>query len=396
MLHSKSQSTLVLIGEEHSGRDEMNLAGNPFALLQAASRAGQSLIQYEYDRQLPNGKIVKASWEVNGHTELGLPGPNEELLYLVLLQLTREIARHGEWPRLVPFSRFDVLKRMGWSHDARTYRTLEDCFKRLASVTISARHSFWNARAKATYEAVSFGLLEAFGIVAEPPGRKGQNTLPLSWFRWSETLHESFLAGNVRSLALDFMLSLDIPTARRLFRFLDMMRNAHKPPRREFEIGVMKLRDRLGMAPYAYPSKIREKLVSGIEELISRGYLSSVDYRKGNDGEIAIFKFGDVALRIDAPPTDTPATSKQVAKAPKPPVLKPSQPDDAIYPREAFAVWESLPEAEQERLRQLARAEVEPVFWDRLERPDSPMALVLWEIVAQQHADLYQKQLESG
>ena len=66
---------LVLLGEEHSGRDEMNMAGNPFALLQAASKSSQKVLFRDWDRTLPDGRVVKASWEVAGHPHLGLPGP---------------------------------------------------------------------------------------------------------------------------------------------------------------------------------------------------------------------------------------------------------------------------------------------------------------------------------
>lgn len=357
----KNQSTLILLGEDHSGRDEMNLAGNPFALLQAASKAGQSLIHYEWDRTLPSGKIVKASWEVNGHTVLGLPGPNEELLYLVLLQLTREMADGGEWPRQLHFSRLDVIRRLGWSDNAASYRTLTECFIRLVNVTINARHAFWNARGKSPYEAVSFGLIDDFGIAAEPRGRKGQGALPLSWIRWNETLHESFLAGNVRSLALDFVLGLETPTSRRLFRLLDMMRHGGKPPRREFQIGVMKLRDRLGMTGYKHNSKVKEKLAGAHAELIRRGYLADVSFRKNDAGEeIATYRFGDVRIsaigdqgRGGVKPNDPRKATLQPGSLHEDKALPPTETSDAgsIYPIEAHAVFTALPDADQERLR---------------------------------------------
>lgn len=385
----KPETALVLLGEEHSGRDEMNLAGNPFALLRAASRAGQSIINYDFDRTLPNGRVVKASWEVNGHATLGLPGPNEELLYLVLLQITRELANGKEWPSLVNFSRLDVLKRMGWADDATSYRTLDDCFTRLTNVTINAKHAFWSARSKMPYVAVSFHLLDDFGMAAEPRGRKSQSAIPLSWFRWNEILHESFLAGNVRSLALDFVLSLELPTTRRLFRLLELFRNSHKPPRREFEIGVMKLKDRLGMTDYKFPSKVKEKLVGAHEELLANGYLAEVKYQKNVDEEMAIYRFSEAFSQIE-PSQSSPETA---IEAPSRPVKAPFGSETTIYPQEAFSVWNSLSEAEREKLRILARADIEPIFWDRLERPDSPMALVLWELVAEHHATAYAAEL---
>ena len=296
MKEKKPNAKLVLLDAEHSGRDEMNLAGNPFALLQAASKNTQTYIRYEWDRKLPNGRVVKASWEVSGHSELGLPGPTEELIYLILLQLTREAAEsdNGEWPQTVYFSRYDVVRRLGWSDSNHSYRALRDAFARLASVNITADHSFWDARQKAPFSSVNFGILNESVIADEPKGRKtGQSTLPLSRFEWNKIVHGSFIAGNLRSLALDFVISLDHPSSRRLFRLLEMLRNASTPPRRQLEYGLIKLRDRLGMADYRYASKIKEKLKPAFDELISRQYLTEVTYRKNREGEeIAIFHFG--------------------------------------------------------------------------------------------------------
>lgn len=382
----------------------MNLAGNPFALLHN-SKDGPPHIKYEWERQLPNGKMVTASWEVNGHVELGLPGPSDEMLYLVLLQLTREAAgEDGVWPQQVYFSRYDLLKRLGLPDSSSSYKQLRDCLTRLASVNITADHSFWDARLKSPYASVNFGILNESALADEPRGRKAQNTLPLSWFEWNSILHASFTSGNVRDLALDFVISLDHPTARRLFRFLDMHRKATKPARREFTIGVMKLRDRLGMTNYKYASKIKEKLVSAHEELIERGYLKNVEYIPAkNEGQLVVYRFGEVRVTSaeqgsaeNKPQGDLqqfgPADAERKNLVKLPP--NQSEAEILISPQDAFVVWSSLGEEEQERLRQLARADVEPAFWDRLERPDSPMALVLWELVIREHNGAYSRVLE--
>ena len=46
---------------------------------------------------------------------------------------------------------------------------------------------------------------------------------------------------------------------------------------------------------------------------------------------------------------------------------------------EAFT---ALSEAEKAALREAARAGVAPAFWDKIDSPDSPMSLGLWELVA--------------
>ena len=297
MTNKKPTSHLLLLANEHSGRDEMNLAGHPFALLQSPKRQSETSIFYDWKRTV-GGREVTASWRVETPAAFGLPGPEEELLYLVLLQLTREAAEAagtpGNWPLQIKFSRSDVLKRMGWDDGSQRYVALNTAFSRLQAVSIFAKYAFYDARIKAPVDAVGFGIINEFSLVAEPKGRKSQGTLPLSHFEWNTVLHSSFLAGNVRSLSLDFAISLEHPTSRRLFRLLELLRYASKPPRPQLSIGVFKLRDRLGMTTYKYPSKIAEKLKPAIDELVRRGYIAGMSLEKDAFGATkAQFRFFD-------------------------------------------------------------------------------------------------------
>ena len=315
MATKQPTSHLVLLRDEHSGRDEMNLAGHPFALLHSPHKCNATSICYDWKRQL-DGREVTASWRVETPAAYGLPGPEEELLYLVLLQLTREAAEENgtpaQWPLQVKFSRGDLLRRMGWDIGARRYAALELAFNRLVAVSIAAKYAFYDARTKAPASAVTFHILNEFSLVDEPRGRKSQSHLPLSHFEWNTTLHTSFLAGNVRSLALDFAISLDCPSSRRLFRLLELLRFASKPPRPKINIGLFKLRDRLGMTPYKYPSKIAEKLKPATEELIGRGYLESCVIEQDATGApMAVFSFAKLAAALPpGSPPESPSTTK--------------------------------------------------------------------------------------
>lgn len=393
---------LALLGEEHSGRDEMNLAGHPFALLQAPGRRHSvNEIYYEWPRALPGGKSVMASWRVGTDAAFGLPGPGDELLYLVLLQMTREAARiglapgegeEGVWPQVVPFSRGLLLRQLGWNDGAPGCQALEDSFSRLNAVNITANHAFWDARARAPMSRVGFHILSNFGIMPEPRGRKATDALPLSWFKWDDVIYASILSGNVRSLALDFTLSLESPTARRLFRLLDLLRCAEKPARREFSIGLWKLRDRLGMTPYQHASKIKEKLAGGIKELEATGFLARARFEKTRDGlELAVFSFGNLNPS-GVQPGAAPSKPLLLGNSYKIPALE-AAPEESSPDTESALQWAQrlsgvyalLPEEERLPLRDLAREGVEPIFWDRLESPDSPMSLGLWELVEERH-----------
>ena len=293
----------------------MNLAGHPFALLQRPRQCNETSIFYDWKRQL-NGREVTASWRVETPAAYGLPGPEEELIYLVLLQLTREAAEVAgtprEWPQTVNFSRAEVLRRIGWDDSAKRYAALDLAFTRLKAVSISARYAFYDARTKTPAPSVGFGIISNFNLASEANRTKSQAALPLSHFEWDTVLHTSFLAGNVRSLALDFAISLDNPSSRRLFRLLELFRFASKPPRPKINIGLFKLRDRLGMTPYKYPSKIIEKLKPATQELISRGYLQSCDIEQDATGApMAVFSFARLAAAL---PSDVPSSSPTATK----------------------------------------------------------------------------------
>lgn len=390
---SKTDAKLVLLDEDHSGRDEMNLAGNPFALLQAASKNGQKQIKREWERRLANGKVVKASWEVIGHTELGLPGPFEELLYLILLQLTREIREEtGEWHQTVYFSRHNLFSRLGWGGNSRDYASLQSAFFRMRAVSIQAIYSFHDPRTGQPLPTRGFGLIEDFAFAEEKTGPKTKNAeLPLSWFKWSDVLYNSFCAGNVRSLALDFTLSLDGAVSRRLFRLLELLRHSKRPAHDKVKLDLIDLRSRLGMAEYKYSSKIKEKLQPATDELTTRGYLEDITYTKEQGIEYVTFKF---ASPTSQKPTKTPKPQPDQPATPTTPTLPldlnttdttTPQPTPQEFAQTAHAIFVTLPESEQAELLDQAKREVSPIWHDRVGQPNSPMSLGLWKLVTERH-----------
>lgn len=281
---------------ERLGKDEMNLVEHPFALLK---RSAETVLHLEWEKTHPRtGKSLKASWRVEGSGELGLPGPTEERLYLVMMELSREQG----WPQKVVFSRHDVLLRLGLCRSAANYAAIHESFLRLTAVIIDAKRSFWKADAQDFAASLQFHILEEVEIIDEAPGRrKGQIPLALSSFTWSRVLHQSLIAGNVRSFPLDFALSLDLPLSARLFRYLDKHRTGDTQNiRHKFEIELHRLCEiHLGMTSAKYASKLKERLLPALQELRARGFLTEFAFEpmKSAPGtEKAVFYFGNGAL----------------------------------------------------------------------------------------------------
>ena len=277
------------------GKDEMNLIEHPFALLWKQEDPF-SIIHFQWTTRHPaSDKEVEASWTVTGHPEHGLPFASDERLYLVLMELTREASFESAQ---VHFSRYDVMQRLGWSPNARSYTLLEKGFQCLTTASIRAYNSFYNPKSK-NFVNGTFHLLEEFWVDEQPAGRKNANRpLPMSWFRWSRTMFESFQSGYLRSLDLDFALSLKGDITLRLYRYLDKKAYGE---RMTFEIELEKLCvGHLGMKPTPYPSKLKERLKGAHDELLERGFLALVEFEpmKNDPKEQKVrYTFGTQGIR---------------------------------------------------------------------------------------------------
>jgi len=244
------------------GRDEMNLAECPFALL----RDGRGVRKGELPKT-----IMTKDWVITGSDAFGLPAPYSEEVYLALMALTK---RQGFQSRTVYFSMYEVILLLGWPTNGQSYQRLRMALCQLKGVNIYTRY-FWD-QGEGQHRVRGFSVIEAFDIPADGGGKRGrkakkgpgeQLTLPWDWFEWSKVLFKSFQDGFVKQLDLDTYLSLRRPVARRLFRFVD--KKLYRKHR--FSIGAVELcRNYLGLtgkAPRRYPSKAYEKLKPSLDEL---------------------------------------------------------------------------------------------------------------------------------
>jgi hypothetical protein len=303
-----------------------------------------AVIHHEWTARHPvSGKSVKASWRVEGSPTMGLPQPNDERVYLVLLELTREAHFQSQ---TIYFTRYDLVQRLGWPINEKSYQMLYDAFKRLQSVKIQAENAFWEPRAK-SFRNVGFSIIDNFDIINEKPGRKSKNRdqaeLPVSYFRWNDVIFQSFQAGYMRTLDLGLALSLKGDIALRLYRYLD---KKSYDGRSRFEIELGSLCERhLGMRAARYPSKHKERLKGAHDELIGRGVLQSVSYEpmKTKKAEKVCYLFPSKTPALPADESDTPAASQATPETETAPDLLQRMLDLKISPDVARALLESTP-----------------------------------------------------
>lgn len=272
------------------GKDELNLAEFPFAIL--ANRVPEEVktIVVRDTVTGKDGKPIHREWIVTGADAFGLPRGDDEKVYVALMEISRE---EGFRSRQVFFSRYDLIQRIGWPHTGQYYQRIIDALDRLKGVSFVAHNAFWDKEQKAYATRAAFGLLENYVVFDEPRGRKADESasLPRSYIVWNERFFQSMQQGNLKQLDTDFYFSLKSHIAQRLFRYLDRKRYDGKPM---FSIGLLKLaKNHLYFQDQEnlYPSVIKQRLDPAHQELIEKGFLSEVRYRQGNEEEVVEYVY---------------------------------------------------------------------------------------------------------
>ena len=213
------------------GRDELNLAEFPIALLADRVSEGQKSLYFE-DR---HGRLT-----ITGSDAYGLPTAADADVIIALIYLTK--IRNNFNDAKVNFSRYELIKLLDWPDDGRSYKRLEESLDRWHGVSLSYDGCWWNNRLKC-YTDMKIHIIDTIElVVASVRGKTrlaGRGESPLSWFRWNKEFLESCQADNLRQLDLDEYFSLG---KRRIRAPVSLPRQAVLPARR---LDVRPARDRL-------------------------------------------------------------------------------------------------------------------------------------------------------
>jgi plasmid replication initiation protein len=244
--------------------DEFNLATFPISVLDKKAQSSREPLSF-HDNVVLNGERIERMWKVFPHPEKGFPGPIDDDVLMALLELTRE--QGGA--KKVYFSRYDLLKRLGWSINATYYQRLETSFKKLAAVRVEAINAFGDQNKK---RFVNMGLtfIQEWKLNAETRG--GERS---SYVLWSDRIADSIHQKLTRYLDATFYFEeLTSPIERRLFRHLD---NHFDGKHQMLTLNVRDLsHEHLGISRhYKYVSQIRQRLEPALNLFVDKGYLES-------------------------------------------------------------------------------------------------------------------------
>ena len=255
------------------GKDEMNLAEFPLCALAHRPRPDQKTLHFEdqvWDKS--REQHITRRLTITGSEAFGLPTALDDEVLLALIQISKS---EGFAERKVRFTRYRLIRLLGWRNEGKSYERLEASLNRWMGVALVYQNAWWD-RPTRRWVSEKFHILDNVTLVhraehAEVEDRVDGSGVH-STFVWNDVLFRSFRAGNLKSIDFGFYNSLRSAVAKRLYRFLDK-RFFHQP-RWEFDLRELAC-EHVGLARGYDVASLKRKLMPGILELEGSGYLES-------------------------------------------------------------------------------------------------------------------------
>ncbi len=243
-------------------QDEFNLAVFPIAVLDKRAQKSKNYLTFT-EHITSNGREIQRVWTVMPHPIEGLPSTTDEDVYVALMELSYEQGAQKK----VYFSRYDLIRRLGWPMNAKHYERLESSLRKLAAVRIEAKNAYVDRHSGRLVD-VGMSIIQEFKIFDESTGKR---TGAKSYVMWSDRVAQSLSEKLFKKLDADFYFNLTSPIAKRLFRYLDKKFGSGD----YFVINVRKLAfEHVGMSrELNYVSQIMQRLEPALNELVSKQFL---------------------------------------------------------------------------------------------------------------------------
>jgi hypothetical protein len=146
--------------------------------------------------------------------------------------------------------------------------------RRIAATVFESDNAFWSNGAK-RHISDTFRLWDVtFDAVTDKNGYGSRHRI-----EFGKLFKRSFEERYLRGLDIEFYWELDSSIAKRLYRLVDLKRAGAA----SWGTDLFELQKQIPIGPYAYVSKIKEKLKAAHDELIERGFLSAVTYRERSE-----------------------------------------------------------------------------------------------------------------
>ena len=257
------------------GRDELNLAEFPMACLADRVPAGCETLVFEdtiWDKG--QGKHVARRLTITPCGTFGLPTALDDEVILGLVQLTRA---DGFTKRRVKFTRYQLLRMLGWRIEGKSYARLDKSLLLWLGATLHYDNAWWD-KLQNRWVDEHFHLLDRVTLwqeLASPgkPAGRDRKSAPAS-FTWNEIVFRSFQAGYIKKLDMELYRSLRLPTAKRMFRFLD--KRFYRKRQIPFPLRCF-AHEHIGLSRSYGHAQLKRRLEPAIWELENVGFLEAMN-----------------------------------------------------------------------------------------------------------------------
>jgi hypothetical protein len=312
MLFADNDDSENAPSSQTAGKDEMNFAENPIALLTDRVPKGQKFIKFEdqiFDEK--RKRLVTRRRIIEGSEEYGLPTATDDLVILALIQLTK---LKGDFRnREVEFTRLELIKMLRWADEGKSYDRIKLSLLRIQSVNYVYDNAWWDKRQK-MWTTKAFHIIDNVEI-NDSRASNGQTGLFTSRIVWNEVVYDSFQAGFLRDIDFQLCMRLEHPTALRMYRFLG--KRFYVRPEWVFDLKEFAY-DNVGLGRnYEGGTQISRKLLPAIAELEAVGFLEPL-----SENERFTKKGRDWSIRFIQKHAATATLPASATKAePRPPAL---------------------------------------------------------------------------
>jgi hypothetical protein len=254
-------------------RDELNFAEFPIASV--ADTIPENVKTLEFTDEIFDESAkrpVLRTLVITAADKFGLPTALDDEVMVALTQLSAETDFAD---RKVHFSRYQLIKLLGWRDDSKSYKRIEDSLNRWAGVTLQYKKAWWSKEEKCwvneTFHIIDqVTVFDRERIERRRKMAKDSPEKALSSFVWNETVFNSFKAGNLKSIDFDIYKTLRSAIAKRMFRFLDK-RFYHRPTW-EFDLQEFAC-EHIGLSRNYTNAQLKRKLLPAILELEEHRFL---------------------------------------------------------------------------------------------------------------------------
>ena len=242
-------------------------------------RSKASSVVAERELKGEDGSSMRQRMEVSAPGKYRLPGRFDYDVYSAVLEL---LEIRGGMPEdgVLRFSIHEIILIMDLEPSGRTYEEVKRSLRRIAATVLESDSAFWSS-GQQRHISDTFRLWDvALDAVTDRNGSGSRHQI-----EFGKLFRRSFEEQYLRGLDIDFFWELDSPVAKRLYRLVDLKRSGEA----SWKTDLFDLQKYIPIGPYAYVSKVKEKLGAAHKELIAKGFLSGVFYsgRSGVAYEVA-------------------------------------------------------------------------------------------------------------